>query len=545
VVNQLIYIFKILLLHYPLFMLFICNMFFIITLIYKEQKKTPAKVSELFVLVESFRISNFKKTFVILISYFSLNIGLILSLRISILGSYRSVVTLKWETSSMALILILSLFVLVFLLKKVLKDIAVKEIFKVYLYLYSKKNSKSILEYFFNAFPSSKQNKHINYLYKLFLHIQPMYKLPSYIRSYYANGEFNISLNTLDSIRYFLSKHLWISRCITKMVHLLSSLNNYWWPLRYYSIYFLSFLILIYDLGNERLYYIYFMLFLVLLVTLYRDSLFFIGTKDFFVGDRILSEYLYKSKSLLLDAYYTETIIRDYLSNGYQKRNPLDNLIEKVPTTNPQFAQIRRIFILLGLCILSEYVLFHMFILNTLLLTIPLVILFNIILILQLPFLARAKELYHKIFCLISVVLLIINLWVYFSRHNYYYMQDTIWDYGIIIKQTFSLLEKRNFLYAYLNTILDNRTDIPAEIKGDILAKVTDEAIANNLTTETTIAQIKQYVEFLPAYFFELNRKYALLFYKKELLEQPYIIDILTKVLHWLNSIIHSIFKIK
>jgi len=506
--NKLILLLKGLLLYPPLTLL-IFNIILIGFLLYfyHNKKTTITRETTLSKLVESFKISNIRNTLVILLIYFIVTIGIFFILRILNIGYSKALFYISVSMPFINILTIISIILLLGLFKRIFYNDILKEMFKIYLYLLTLDRGKRFIEFLFDSYHDSKSNDYIRKIYLQLSHIQPGRELISIILDDY-------DINYLISKKnvYYMKNKLQQSPTLYMIAHIMyrffSQLDTYWWALRHYSIYFVLYCAVLYDLSQEVLYYIYFILPIFMLITLYRKLRSFIGEKDFYVLDPLLIAYIYKKECSLYTLFNYEVVIREYLFNGYRGEHASDFFREKTPSIDPFFIQVKRLYILLSISITSWFLLFNMTPYNTLLLTLPLVLSFNTMEYNHV-IVYNSKKLLKKIVFYISIIgMIIINIWVYLTRHHHYYLREVIWDKGIVIKQIFTIEEKKDFLYKYLNYTLDKMTTISEEIKGIILSKVRDEYILECLQEETSIQQIRTFVEYLPQVYFRLERFY-------------------------------------
>jgi len=498
------------LLLYPQFSLLFFHAILITVLVYIQKNRKPIITREttLSTLVESYKIGDLRKTVALIIIYFGITIGLIFVLRILNIGYSKALFNINISLPFINLLILASFLILLGLVRNIFYEDLLKKMFKLYLYFLTLDQGKRFIEFIFDKYHDSKGNHYITKTYLFFTNIRPDHEIPSFVINLYDNFNHIISLETI----YYLRNKLQQSPTVYTVVHLLyriaSLLHDYWWPFRYYSIYFLLFCIILYDLIQEVIYYTYFILPIFMLITLYRKLLSFIGTKDFYVLDPLLVAYLYENKCSLDALENYEANIREYLFNGYRGEHASYFFTEKTPSIEPSFIIIKRLYLLFLVCITSWVLLFNMTLTHTILLTLPLVLAFNTMEF-HYTIIVESKKLFKKMVFNMSIVsMILINLWVYLTRHNHAYVRDIIWNKGVIIKQTFTIEEKTDFLYKYLNYTLDKLTDMSEEVKGIVLSKITDADLLSSLTENTTIQQIRDFVELLPFAYLRLEAFY-------------------------------------
>jgi hypothetical protein len=502
------------LLMYPQIALVICLLIMIGSLLSMQIKLPLNRKMALNLLLKSYAISNMGNTLSLLMIYFSVTVGLILSLRMSHLGYNKPLFSLTFNISLMNLIIILCFVILISLLRSVFNKLILKEMYKAYLYLYTINFGKRVIEFLFDRYYDSQQNRYLAKFYLFLIAIQPDKELSFIAIARYEDKESKISLEMIYKLRSVFSQKSFLYFVVKQLSRIVYLLDYYWWPLRYYLIHFILFLTLSYDLIHEVIYYTYYILPIFMLITLYRNLLSFIGTKDFYVLDPMLSAYIYTKQISLSDLLCKEEIIKEYLFNGYRGEHASDNFKEKIPSIEPKFIQIKRFYLLIGIYIINWLLLFHMTIINTLVLTLPLILLVNSIEFNHFIILENKRIFRQFIYFLSIISMLMINFWVYLTRHHYLYFREIILDKGIIINQTFTLDEKKDFLYKYLHYILDNSSSIAEYHKGNILSKITDENLINYLSNDTTIQQIRDYVKNLPLVYLRIEQFYDKKFFE-------------------------------
>lgn len=313
----------------------------------------------------------------------------------------------------------------------------------------------------------------------------------------------------------YLRKKIRDNYLLLCVIHLLKMIATKWFyyelfeeTLKKYYPQILIYISLVYDLKQQEIKLLYYTLFIYSLIIMTRTIRKTIGEYDMHEIDYKLVQYFYKEKihAKILKANveeYTAIIYSnphaEQLYVNYEEK--LKEYIEReyrVDYIDINFKKsyepynMRLLLIAIGVLYINFC--YHSSLINNIIISIPLVI---AIVIYEISYKYYKTIKYNRYFLVSYIILIIISImgfiWIYLTRHNFNFIRETIWSMGIIIEQSFTLTEKRDFLVKYLFFIINKDTILTIEQKLYIYEMLKNINVFQYITESTTMEQIKEY----------------------------------------------------
>jgi hypothetical protein len=527
---------------YPKFTIFLILLSICLLLLYlnkKSENKSSNIIPEenIFIVLKPYYLEDLWLTIVLISFYFMITVGIFLSLRMYNIGYIRSLQEYNLSITPMDISIFILFISCMGLYKTLLSLRLPTEIFKLYLYIRSTNPGQTLIENIWHLYHAgTKLNNVLHFLKDIDITLSLEDRMNAYKISYEEDRLIPLKYR----IRTFSSKYIYLG----KVIHIIRS-NFFtivvYWPIMYkYSIHFILFVVLLYDLKQKALYYIYIALPIYMILILYKKVRTYIGETDL-LYDEILVNYFYKSQAYkqMTEIGYRQMVpieeayairehnmaIRAYISKGYKAdyipENPNETIYDKI---------VKKGYILVSLSILCWYLLFNTTLYNTCILTIPLAIIYSTSNVTMLT-----SNMWQTLNKIMVVSTLGITSWVYLTRTSFIYIRDTIWDYSIVITQTFTLEEKLEYLKHALSQVPLNK---------EYLLQVLDITFIKSLINEeTTISQLKEYVENLVIITIKLEATYLKSFHTvvdPQESSESFPFDISDSLQHYLQNILEA-----
>lgn len=244
---------------------------------------------------------------------------------------------------------------------------------------------------------------------------------------------------------------------------------------------FLLYIVFLYDLILSQIYYTYYALFIYLVIQNINKFRKFMREKDF-MFDRILYEHLYKTS---IQTNYKIIGIADELINYLDKECKIYYILELEPIAKIRYNYVKKIYMILGITI----AMFLFIDISTIVLVIPLAITCATV--------TKDNVLSKTMFWLNILLQTMICSIIYIKRNMILYMNETIWDYGITITQTFSIDEKLDFIYKYLAYTIKHTKGFTIDQKVYLIDLLTNISYKDLISDNTTIVQLREYIDSL------------------------------------------------
>lgn len=244
---------------------------------------------------------------------------------------------------------------------------------------------------------------------------------------------------------------------------------------------FLLYIVFLYDLILSQIYYTYYALFIYLVIQNINKFRKFMREKDF-MFDRILYEHLYKTS---IQTNYKIIGIADELINYLDKECKIYYILELEPIAKIRYNYVKKIYMILGITI----AMFLFIDISTIVLVIPLAITCATV--------TKDNVLSKTMFWLNILLQTMICSIIYIKRNMILYMNETIWDYGITITQTFSIDEKLDFIYKYLAYTIKHTKGFTIDQKVYLIDLLTNISYKDLISYNTTIVQLREYIDSL------------------------------------------------
>ena len=281
----------------------------------------------------------------------------------------------------------------------------------------------------------------------------------------------------------------------------------------YYFPHIVVFNILLYDLRNYQIKYFYFFIFIFFIINVYRRFRKFISQLDFYEIDKIVANYFYKTDihnqmmqaenhsqrlklfgdneyAFNLHNYYGQKHYGDKFKKYFERGFVVDYVDINLKKSYEPY-NIRMLYI--GIFISYIIFCYNMSIIYCIIISIPLFI--GIILYEYCFYTYKTQKKYIMSYMILYILLFIIAIgiliWIYLTRHTFYFINDYIWNYKFTIKQYFTIDEKLIFLKEYF--IFKIRYFSLHE-KLELL-KILKSISYYDLLQSSTIIEIKEYVD--------------------------------------------------
>jgi len=519
-INKLLHIATLIFTLIPYIYLFSIFSLCIAIIFYKKHKRIKKQLiinkkedKALFYLLNYFYVHNIWFLCLQLFLLLCGSIGLVISLRLLNLGSTYNTWLFMSNTKSsinfgfVFILLCLSIYL------KIIDQILFDIYFKIHLYLRQYHYYARFSYYMKERYQSNLAGLFLlNTAIRLYLRIILQ---KTDIEHIYNNPDYIITLS--DKIRFYLRKQVQSNKKLFAILIIIYDFTdrNYYLDriqecLFHYWPRIILFSTIYYDLKFYEIKYSYYASLLYLIITLYRRFRKFIGETDYHDIDDNLITYFYKDKthekllqvntdfelnkiiflnSMAFDLYenyeekiklYFERNYRvDYIDINYKKTYEPDSmrlfftgifLMNVGFGTNVSFKD----WIIINIPLLLGYLIYEYTYQNQQ--KIKNIIVFTIL---------------YSSLIIIAIILII---WIYLTRHTLYFMTETIWSFGFIIKQEFTQMEKYDYMLQYLSFILEkyNLLDIQKSYLIDVFEKINHCGI---LTADASILQIKTLID--------------------------------------------------
>lgn len=493
---------------------FIMILAFVICKEHLNKKKQDYKKENMFTTdfhrLDFYYIKNVILEIIKLIILLSGSIGLLFILRSLNIGKTYNL----WEFYSqnsfnLSIVILVVILVGLYIYSNIIKEVLKDTIYKIYLYLYQYNKLYELFYVLWDNYAYYLRAKKLPF-HNFFANYGRLTKDPAI--DLFADYDYYVLTDKI-TITYltFLNNKAFFHKIFNMLYHYI---EKYDYILILEQVFFkyiwksLIFSVLLFDLHNNELRYFYYVMVLFLVINTYQNIRQLIGEYDMHEIDYKLVQYFYKEKihAKILKANveeYTAIIYSnphaEQLYVNYEEK--LKEYIEReyrVDYIDINFKKsyepynMRLLLIAIGVLYINFC--YHSSLINNIIISIPLVI---AIVIYEISYKYYKTIKYNRYFLVSYIILIIISImgfiWIYLTRHNFNFIRETIWSMGIIIEQSFTLTEKRDFLVKYLFFIINKDTILTIEQKLYIYEMLKNINVFQYITESTTMEQIKEY----------------------------------------------------